>query len=105
MIFKGSRYSGVDVVEIEAVTVTGTVTGTATRPTRTLAIRAIPPAPSALEYTVVEGERLDTLAARFYSEATKYWLLLDANPETLNPFELLVPGATIHVPKNRLVGP
>jgi nucleoid-associated protein YgaU len=96
MIFKGSRYSGIEVVEI--------IAGTGTRTTRTLAIRAIPPAPSALEYTVVEGERLDTLAARFYSEATKYWLLLDANPEMLNPFELLVPGATIHVPKNRLVG-
>lgn len=97
MIFKGSRYGGTDVVEI--------VTGPGNRTTRTLAIRAIPPAPSALEYTVVEGERLDTLAARFYTEATKYWLLLDANLETLNPFELLVPGATIHVPKNRLVGP
>lgn len=96
MIFKGSRYSGSDVVDVVA-----TPGG---RATRTLALRAIPPAPTALEYTVVEGERLDTLAARFYSEATKYWLLLDANPETLNPFELLAPGAIIHVPKNRLVG-
>ena len=47
---------------------------------------------------------LDTLAARFYGEPTKYWLLLDSNPETLNPFELLVAGTTLHVPKNRLVG-
>ncbi len=97
MIFKGSRYSGTEVVEV--------VTGPGAQTTRTLALRAIPPAPSALEYTVVEGERLDTLAARFYTDATKYWLLLDGNPETLNPFELLVPGATIHVPKNRLVSP
>ncbi len=95
MVFKGSRYSTTEVVEIR---------GSDDRVRRTLATRVIAPAPSALEQTVSEGERLDTLAARFYGEATKYWLLLDANPETLNPFELLVPGATIHVAKNRLVG-
>jgi hypothetical protein len=95
MVFKGSRYSATDVVEIR---------GSDDRVRRTLATRAISPPPSALEQTVVDGERLDTLAARFYGEATKYWLLLDANPETLNPFELLVPGRAIHVARNQLVG-
>lgn len=96
MVFKGSRYSETEVVEVR---------GPDDRVRRTLALRVIAPAPSALDQTVVEGERLDTLAQRFYGEATKYWLLLDGNAETLNPFELLVPGETIHVPKNRLVGP
>ena len=95
MIFKGSRYRSSDVVESR---------GPDDRVTRTLATRVIEPAPSALDHVVAEGERLDTLAARFYGEATRYWLLLDANPETLNPFELLVPGRTIQVPRNRLVG-
>ena len=94
MIFKGSRYSSLDIVDSPRIG-----GGTA----RTLALRAIAPAPSALEHTVSDGERLDALAAQFYGEATRYWLILDANPETLHPFELLVPGAVIHVPKNRLV--
>jgi len=96
MVFKGSRYSATEVVELR---------GPDDRVRRTLAIRVIAPAPGALDQTVVEGERLDTLAARFYGEPTKYWLLLDGNPDTLNPFELISPGATVHVPKNRLVGP
>jgi hypothetical protein len=95
MVFKGSRYSTTDVIESR---------GPDDRAVRTLATRVITPAPSALEHTVSDGERLDTLAARFYGEPTKSWLILDANPETLNPFELLVPGGAIHVPKNRLVG-
>ena len=96
MIFQGSRYSANDVVEV--VTPDGRVT-------RTLALRAIAPAPGALDHVVADGERFYTLAARFYGEPTRYWLLLDANPDTLNPFELLVAGATLHVPKNRLVSP
>jgi hypothetical protein len=96
MVFKGSRYSASDVIEVR---------GPDDRVRRTLATRVIAPPPSALEQTAVEGERIDTLAQRFYGEPTKYWLLLDGNPDTLNPFELLAPGATIHVPKNRLVGP
>jgi hypothetical protein len=96
MVFKGSRYSTTDVVEIRGPD--GVVR-------RSLATRVAAPAPSALEQTVVEGERLDTLAMRFYGEPTRYWLVLDANPETLNPFELLAPGASIHVARNRLVGP
>lgn len=94
MVFKGSRYSSVEIIE---------VLGSDARVRRSLTTRVIAPPPSALEQTVVEGERLDTLAARFYGDATRYWLLLDANPDTLNPFELLRPGQPIHVAKNRLV--
>jgi nucleoid-associated protein YgaU len=96
MLFKGSRYSATEVVES---------TGPHGRVTRALALRTAAPEPSALEHTVADGERLDTLAARFYGEPTRYWLILDANPDTLNPFELLEPGEAIHVPRNRLVNP
>lgn len=96
MLFKGSRYTTSTIVE---------ATDASGRTTRALSMRVIAPPPSALAYTVTEGERLDMLAARFYGEATKYWHILDANPETLNPFELLVPGRTIQVPRNKLVGP
>ena len=95
MVFKGSRYSATEIIE---------VVGPDGRVSRALALRAIAPDASALEHTVSDGERLDTLAARFYGEPTRYWLVLDANPDTLNPLELLEPGRAIHVPKNRLVG-
>lgn len=94
MVFKGSRYSATEIVE---------VTGPDGRVARTLTTRVIVHDASALEHTVSDGERLDTLANRFYGEATRYWLILDANPDTLNPFELLEPGRPIHVPRNRLV--
>src|SRR5205814_5379403 len=65
MLFNGSRYSAVDIVE---------VTGPDGRVSRTLALRAIAPAASGLEHTVADGERLDNLAAGFYGDATRYWL-------------------------------
>lgn len=96
MVFKGSRYSTTEIVEVR---------GPDGQVRRALAIRIIIPPPGALAQTVNEGERLDTLAARFYGEATRYWLLLDANPDALNPFEVLSPGRVIQVPKNQRVGP
>ena len=63
------------------------------------------PAPGQLQHVVSEGERLDQLANTFYGEPTKYWLILDANLDVLNPFELLEAGMPIHVPRNRLVRP
>lgn len=70
---------------------------------RTLALRRIPETPGAIEHIVIEGERLDHLAARFYSDAKKYWLILDANSDELNPFEVLKPGRRIRIPQNRIV--
>jgi nucleoid-associated protein YgaU len=94
MIFKGSRYSGTPV--ISPARIDGSTP-------QVLAQRVIPPAPGVVSYTVVEGERLDQLAYRYYSEAQKYWLLLDANPDVLDPFELLQPGRVIQIPQNRIV--
>jgi Phage Tail Protein X len=50
----------------------------------------------------LQGERLDHLAQRFYGDPLKSWLILDANPEELNPFLLLRPGRRIKVPQNRV---
>ena len=94
MVFKGSRYSQTPVITPE--------NAAGTTP-RVLGQRMIPPAAGVLDYTVVEGERLDQLAFRFYSEPQKYWLILDANPSILTPFDLLQPGSTIKIPKNRIV--
>ena len=72
MIFTGSRYTGVDVISPP--------NSAGERP-RVLALRVIPRTPGELEHLVVEGARLDQLAAQLYSEPTKYWLILDANPD------------------------
>lgn len=96
MLFLGSRYSGIPVVSPENI---------AHQHPRVLATRATPATPAVAEHTVVEGERLDHLAQRFYSDPQKYWLILDANPGILNPFHLLQVGGRIGVPRNRIVVP
>lgn len=93
MIFQGSRYARTEV--IAALDSRGETA-------RALELRRIPPTPGVLEHVVVEGERLDQLAQRFYGDPLKSWLILDANPEELNPFLLLRPGRRIKVPQNRV---
>jgi len=93
MIFQGSRYATTGV--IAALDSRGATA-------RALVLRRIPPTPGMLEHVVVEGERLDQLAQRFYGDPLKSWLILDANPEELNPFLLLRPGRRIKVPPNRV---
>jgi nucleoid-associated protein YgaU len=94
MIFKGSRYTSIAVIQPLAAD---------GKSRRVLAERPIAPAPAALQHVVSDGERLDQLANNFYAEPTKYWLILDANLDVLNPFELLQAGRTIAIPPNRIV--
>src|SRR5262249_9610912 len=86
LVFKGSRYGNVDVISPPAPN---------GKSPRVLAARVVPRAPEVLRHVVADGERLDRLANQVYGEATKYWLILDANPDVLNPFELLQTGSTI----------
>jgi nucleoid-associated protein YgaU len=87
MRFPGSRYAATEVV--------ADADGRAA-----LAARRVPPAPAAAVHVVVEGERLDTLAARFYGDSRKGWRILDANPDVLDPFTLLTPGRRLRVPRD-----
>jgi len=63
--------------------------------------RAASPLPSRREHVVVQGERLDQLAQRYYGDPLKYWLICDAN-DAVFPEELLVPGRVLRIPRNRL---
>ena len=45
--------------------------------------RAIPGTPGVIEHRVVPEDRLDRLAAHYYRDQAKWWLILDANPEIL----------------------
>jgi nucleoid-associated protein YgaU len=95
MIFPGSRYAATEVVEVPVPHA---------QPGRALAGRRVPPTPGVIEHVVMAGERLDHLAARFYADPRKYWLILDANPDELDPFLLLRPGRRIRVPRDRSAG-
>lgn len=43
--------------------------------------RLIPPTAGVIEHRVAKGDRLDRLAAYYYNDSRKWWLILDANPE------------------------
>jgi hypothetical protein len=61
--------------------------------------RFIPPAATMAplaEHTVIDGERLDAIAARYVGDPTAFWRLCDAN-EVLRPEELERVGTTINI--------
>jgi hypothetical protein len=61
--------------------------------------RLIPPqddAPTLAEHRVTEGDRLDTVTARFAGDPTLFWRLCDANA-VLRPEELEAVGRTIRI--------
>ena len=93
MVFQGSRYGDADVI---------TPMAHDGQRRRILDMRRITAAPPAHEHTVGGGERLDLLAGHFYGDPQKYWLILDANPDELNPFRLLQAGRRIRIPRNRV---
>jgi hypothetical protein len=52
--------------------------------------RFVPPADAAatlVEHRYAEGERLDTITARYFGDPTQFWQVCDAN-EVLRPEEL-----------------
>jgi len=76
-----SRYSGID---------TATLTGADGKKLVYLRRRFIPPPERfALlqEYTVVEGDRLDNLAAKYVGDPERFWQICDANA-AMRPEEL-----------------
>jgi hypothetical protein len=61
--------------------------------------RFVPPADAfaTLElHTVVEGERYDTIAARYIGDPLQFWRLADANG-VIDPADLESPGRTVRI--------
>lgn len=50
-------------------------------------------------YTWVEGDRIDSLAYRLMRDSTKYWRILDLNPQLMDPTSI-TPGTVLVVPTN-----
>jgi hypothetical protein len=67
-------------------------------------VAAIVPSPQkAYSFTYVNhqvavGERIDTIAYTYYTDATLWWRIADANPEVLF-WDDLTPGMVIRVPQ------
>lgn len=54
------------------------------------------------QYTVMQGDRIDRLAKRFYGEELLWWVLADANNMEILPIDLHE-GAVIRVPSPRYI--
>jgi hypothetical protein len=90
----GSRYAAIEVAE---TTVRGgdDVDRTVRYVRRRLLRRVDDHTPLA-EHEVTPGERLDVVAARYFGDSTRFWLLCDAN-RVLDPRDLEVAGVRIVV--------
>lgn len=93
MIFKGSRYE-------RLAKSTYHVRASDGRDHTALPIRFIPPTPASYRQTIAAHDRLDLLAARFYADPLKFWLIADANTAT-DPEDLLEEGIDILIPPDR----
>ncbi len=89
MIFEGSRYANAPVLRVKDH-------DGVTRP----AIYWDPFDSSTkfLYHTVIEGDRLDLLAFRYYRNAELWWFIANANPEVFYP-EDLEPGQILRIPQ------
>lgn len=95
MFGRNSRYRDAGLFEPDA---DGRVVFRGVRP------RRIGPATGVVEHTVVQGNRLDTLAQHFYAEGRTWYRLVDANPEFVFAPKLLdeaMFGDVVLVPKAR----
>jgi hypothetical protein len=45
-----------------------------------------------------EEDRIDTVAKMFLGDASKWWAIMDINPEILNPYDIAI-GTTIRIPR------
>lgn len=52
------------------------------------------------EITIIAGDRLDNISARFYDDPLQFWHICDANSDTMmHPLELTEePGRVIRIP-------
>jgi copper chaperone CopZ len=80
MFTKGSRYQNLD--ESSPANAAG-------ERLRGKNLRYTPDTAGSYQHTVREGDRLDLLAYKYYGDATRWWLISDANPEQLFPTDLL----------------
>jgi hypothetical protein len=91
-----SRYYGIETAELTVLDAAGEE-----RVVRYVRRRFVAGAPSnatLVSHAIVQGERLDHLAARYLGDATQFWRICDAN-NVLRPEELVEePGRRVDIP-------
>lgn len=92
MFFDGSRYLRVP---------DATLVDDNGRATPLKRLREPAPVATALTYQVRAGDRLDSLAYKFYRDPRKWWLIADANADVLALEQLLEPGRLLRIPQDR----
>lgn len=89
MFFQGSRYEAVG---------TDSIVDPSGREIRYKKVRFIPETAALLKHGVVQGERLDHIAHRYYRDPEHFWRIADAN-RTMRAEELVsAPGRRIGIP-------
>jgi hypothetical protein len=94
MFDSNSRYAGIETKTLAVPDPDGS-----TREIRYVGRRIIPPAGSTttlVEHTVVQGERLDQITARYAGDPTQFWRICDAN-NVVTPEELEETGRVIAI--------
>lgn len=95
MLEPNSRYAGLPTAVLEVTDAEGE-----TRQVRYLLRRFIPQPgdePALFEHTVIQGERLDNIVARYLGDPTQYWIVCDVN-NVMRPEELTdEPGRRIRI--------
>ena len=94
MIYLGSRYETGEVFR-------ASVGSDTTVPPRTVVTHTAPyledVTRSYIEYSWVDGDRMDLLAYRSYGNSALWWVIADFNPEILDPSNI-TPGTVVRVP-------
>jgi nucleoid-associated protein YgaU len=86
-----SRYSGLPLSTLQ------TPAGPVAYVTRRFLPR-FTPAGAVQYHTVVQGERLDTIAARYFGDPTQFWRICDANDALLPEDLTATPGTVLSIP-------
>ena len=60
-------------------------------------IRKILPASADIMHTLIMGERLDNVANKYYGDSTLAWVIMCANPDWDNEFQIPI-GTSIRIP-------
>lgn len=96
MFDPNSRYAGLDIATLDVRDRDGQ-----RRELRYVRRRFVPPpadeAATLLEHTVIDGDRLDNVTARYLDDPEQFWRVCDAN-NTLHPHDLTAEaGRTIKI--------
>jgi nucleoid-associated protein YgaU len=91
MFFKGSRYE--NVIEDQLVDGAGRVI-------RYKRVRFIDPVAAQTQYVVAQGDRLDHIAFRFYTDPERFWRICDANEATWPDDLVAQPATKILIPSS-----